>query len=209
MSSRGGTVYRLFFFCARPGCTHVTVSKRLWCLWYSNESVSEEYSLDLFIFQEEGQLKQAPGESSSNQSKRKCPESGSLQQGASKKRASSSKASRTRLSLGKKLEVIRLLDENVAFSDITSLYGCGVSTIRKIKRERRKLELDAASCARKASSKSSRGVGIPEVCYAALRGCLAPCTPSLSFIPSRVHSRFLSASANAPKESLFIASDHA
>jgi len=108
--------------------------------------------------------KSEPGEGEPDQSnKRKPPGSTCLQHGAPKKQATSARASRTRLSLAKKLEVLRLLDEKVAYSEVCLLFGCNVATIRKMKRERRQLELDAASCARKASSKSSRGAGLPEV----------------------------------------------
>lgn len=120
-----------------------------------------------------GQLRQEAddAEDSSIQPKRKCPAgSKSLPKGVPKKKASSARASRTRLSLAKKLEVLRLLDEKVAYSDVRVLFGCSDSAIRKMKRERRQLELDAASCARKASSKSSRGVGLPEVRCSILSG---------------------------------------
>ncbi len=135
------------------------------------EGVPEISSLRQPISPHSGQLRQEAPRDSSDEAERKCPAgSKSQQEGVPKTKESSARASRTRLSLAKKLEVLRLLDEKVAYSDVCLQFGCSVSAIRKMKRERRQLELDAASCARRASSKSSRGVGLPEVSCSLLHG---------------------------------------
>ena len=69
----------------------------------------------------------------SNQPKRRSPESAFLQQGASKKRASSASASLKRLTLAQKLEVLKLLDEKVSYAEIARRFGYGTSAIGTIK----------------------------------------------------------------------------
>ena len=100
---------------------------------------------------------------SSNKPKRRSPASASLQQGASKKKASSASASRKRLNLAQKLEVLRRLDQKVPYAGIARRFGCATTAIGTIKQERSKLEEDAASSARSASPKSSRGGDFPKV----------------------------------------------
>ena len=107
--------------------------------------------------------KQKGSGGSSNQPKRRSPASAFLQQGASKKKASSASASRKRLTLAQKLEVLKLLDQKVSYAEIARRFGNGTTAIGTIKQERSKLEGDAASSARSASSKSSRGGDFPKV----------------------------------------------
>ena len=107
--------------------------------------------------------KQKGSGDSSNQPKRRFPASASLQQGASKKKASSLSAFRKRLTLAHELEVLKLLDQKVSCAEIARRFGCGATAIGTIKQERSKLEGDAASNARRASSTSSRGEDCPKV----------------------------------------------
>ena len=81
------------------------------------------------------------------------------------KKASSASASRKRLALAQKLEVLKLLDRKVPHAEIeiARRFGCGTTAIGTIKQARSKLEGDAASSARSASSKSSRGGDFPKV----------------------------------------------
>ena len=107
--------------------------------------------------------KQKGSGGSSNQPKRRSPASAFLQQGVSKKNASSASASRKRLALAQKLEVLKLLDQNVSYAEIARRFGCGTTAIETIKQERSKLEVDATSSARSVSSKRSRGEDFPKV----------------------------------------------
>ena len=107
--------------------------------------------------------KQKGSGGSSNQPERPSHASAFLQQGASKKKTSSASASRKRLTLAQKLEVLKLLDQKVSYAEIARRFGCGTTAIGTIKQERLKLEGDAASSARSASSKSSSGGDFPKV----------------------------------------------
>ena len=72
----------------------------------------------------------------SNAAKRK--EGGSfLQQGAPKKRKNDN---RERLTLGEKLEILKLLDQKVARGEIARTFKCGISTVGDIKKDRATLE---------------------------------------------------------------------
>lgn len=71
-------------------------------------------------------------------------------------------ASRKRLNLGQKLEVLALLDQGVTHNEISDRYGCKPRTVRFIKTCRRELE-EQAGTSRKDSTKSVRVGDFPKV----------------------------------------------
>ena len=92
--------------------------------------------------------------------------------GSSKKRAKEKgdkSASRKRLTLDEKLEILTLLDQGATTHyEISDRYGCKPRTVRLIKAERKKLEEQVgkerkAGKARKGSTRSNRPGDIPEV----------------------------------------------
>ena len=94
--------------------------------------------------------------SPSNSAKRKEGQ-GFLQPDARKKKKTQESGSRKRLSFEEKLEIIKLLDSKVARPEVARRFGCGITAIASVKREKAALEAAAATNARSASSKSARG----------------------------------------------------
>lgn len=85
--------------------------------------------------------KQKAADSSKQSTKRASPASGFLKAGAAaKKKPPAAKGTRTRLDFSQKLEIIKLLDSKVTYSEIERRYNCSTSAIGLIKRERKKLE---------------------------------------------------------------------
>lgn len=105
--------------------------------------------------------------SPSNSAKRKEGQ-GFLQPDARKKKKTQESGSRKRLSFEEKLEIIKLLDSKVARPEVARRFGCGITAIASVKREKAALEAAAATNARSASSKSARGGDFPKV-----RACCA------------------------------------
>ena len=66
------------------------------------------------------------------------------------------------LSFEEKLEIIKLLDSKVARPEVARRFGCGITAIASVKREKAALEAAAATNARSASSKSARGGDFPK-----------------------------------------------
>ena len=99
--------------------------------------------------------------SPSNSAKRKEGQ-GSLQPDARKKKKTQESGSRKRLSFEEKLEIIKLLDSKVARPEVARRFGCGITAIASVKREKAALEAAAATNARSASSKSARGGDFPK-----------------------------------------------
>ena len=90
--------------------------------------------------------------SPSNSAKRKEGQ-GFLQPDARKKKKTQESGSRKRLSFEEKLEIIKLLDSKVARPEVARRFGCGITAIASVKREKAALEAAAATNARSASSK--------------------------------------------------------
>ena len=114
--------------------------------------------------------------SPSNSAKRKEGQ-GFLQPDARKKKKTQESGSRKRLSFEEKLEIIKLLHSKVARPEVARRFGCGITAIASVKREKAALEAAAATNARSASSKSARGgdrkVEAPPP-YSDLSSCFGP-----------------------------------
>ena len=77
--------------------------------------------------------------SPSNSAKRKEGQ-GFLQPDARKKKKTQESGSRKRLSFEEKLEIIKLLDSKVARPEVARRFGCGITAIASVKREKAALE---------------------------------------------------------------------
>ena len=80
--------------------------------------------------------------SPSNSAKRKEGQ-GFLQPDARKKKKTQESGSRKRLSFEEKLEIIKLLDSKVARPEVARRFGCGITAIASVKREKAALAADA------------------------------------------------------------------
>ena len=112
--------------------------------------------------------------SPSNSAKRKEGQ-GFLQPDARKKKKTQESGSRKRLSFEEKLEIIKLLDSKVARPEVARRFGCGITAIASVKREKAALEAAAATNARSASSRSARGGDFPKVRACCVCACVGGC----------------------------------
>ena len=102
----------------------------------------------------------------SNPTKRKKVEGGFPAPRTRKKStpAAAARGARTGLNFGQKLEVLKLLDQEVAHPEIARRFNCGTTAIGTIRKNRATLLADAAASSRSASSMSSKGGDFPKVC---------------------------------------------
>ena len=112
--------------------------------------------------------------SPSNSAKRKEGQ-GFLQPDARKKKKTQESGSRKRLSFEEKLEIIKLLDSKVARPEVARRFGCGITAIASVKREKAALEAAVATNERSASSKSARGGDFPKVRACCVCACVGGC----------------------------------
>lgn len=82
--------------------------------------------------------------------------------------------SRTRLNIGTKMEILRLLDEgNRTQKSIAKQFNCGERTVRTVKADRAKIEQEAAQTRSSATTRKNLRAGdFPEVCMLLSVKCL-------------------------------------
>lgn len=83
-----------------------------------------------------------------------------IQSGAPKKGKG---ASRTRLSVDQKIDILQRLDDGSTHSSLADRYNCGERTISRVQEERKELKERAASATTKGGAKSNRKGEFPKV----------------------------------------------
>ena len=118
------------------------------------------------------------------------PGSGQSTSKRSKTTGGSEGASRARLTIKQKMEVVRLLDKRISHEEIADHFGCATRTVRKIKAEREKVQKEAAIAGRD-DMRTARQGEFPQVGYTtstAVLHRLRPCSPLfLQIVLFRAH----------------------
>ena len=107
------------------------------------------------------------------------PGSGQSTSKRSKTTGGSEGASRARLTIKQKIEVVRLLDKRISHEEIADRFGCATRTARKIKAEREKVQKEAAIAGRD-DMRTARQGEFSQVGYTtstAVLHRLRPCSP--------------------------------